>query len=181
MWGSPRARLIALTLLVGACMDFGSTSSDGTTSIVTESPPRLLDEVCAQNDYQLEGDVRRGPGLTPDSCGFELGPGGVFSFPTSDWPAYGSGPSEGGSVEVNALVVDLDGGAHDARWIPATIVDAGSPGSLGAKTTVRVSSGGQHLGVVDVHVKITDVYRNEEDGCSIAHRHRTTTLTSPVR
>lgn len=173
MWVDSRARLLALTLLVGACMDFGSSSSDGRTTVVTESPPRVLDEVCAQGHYQLEGDARRGPGLTPDSCGFELGPGGVFSFPASDWPAIPADTGYGGSVEVTALVVELDGGAHDAHWIHASIVDPDdNPDWLSAETTVHVSAGNQHLGVVDLHVKTTQILIDDYNGCSVAHRRR---------
>jgi len=174
MWGSPRARLAALALLVGACVDFGSSSgsSNGMTTVVYETPPRALDEICAQNHYVLVGDGRRGPGLTPDSCGFELAPGAALVFPEDDWPEILGVPNEG-SVEITALVVDLDGGAHDAHWIHGNLVRAGDPNNpLGSSGAVRVSSGNQHLGIVDLHAKMTYVLYDDYGGCSFAHRRR---------
>jgi hypothetical protein len=179
MLGSPQRRFVALALLVGACVDFGGSSSsstttaDGTTTTVSVTSPRALDEICAQNHYLLEGDARREAGLTPDSCGFDLGPGAALVFPVLDWQEI-VGISDGAELEIKALVVDLDGGAHDAHWIHGNLVEGKDlPDQPSPTNAVRVSSGNQHLGLVDVQAKITYTITDDYGGCSVAHRRIT--------
>jgi hypothetical protein len=161
--------LALLALACGACLNFGASGGpDQTTVEVT--PPRVLDGLCAQHAYALAGAAVRRAGLTPDSCGFELGPGdGSVTFPASVSPD-GTG-TLGDFTELRALVVDLDGGAHDARWIALTPAPESTAGTAdtpdpNANTSVRVSSEGGHLGLLDLEAKVS--IPPYSGGCSVA-------------
>lgn len=176
--------LALLALACGACLNFGASSGpDQTTVEVT--PPRVLDGVCAQHAYALAGVAVRRAGLTPDSCGFELGPGdGSVTFSTSGSPdATGT---LGDTTEFRALVVDLDGGAHGARWITLTPASDSTAGTAeipdpNATTSVKVSSGGGHLGLLDLEAKVS--IPPYSGGCSVARSLSVTLLdaTYPPR
>ncbi len=161
--------LALLALACGACLDFGSSAGVGTDETTIEvTPPRVLDTLCAQGAYTLTGAAVRRAGLTPDSCGFELGPGdGSVTFSTSGSPEE----TLGSTTELRALVVDLEGGAHAARWVALTPVPDSTAAleprpDTRATTSFTVSSGGRHLGLLDVEGKIT--IPPYSGGCSVA-------------
>jgi hypothetical protein len=161
-----------LALACGACLDLGS-ATDGSTIDVTA--PRLLDQICARNEYALEGSAFRTRGLAPDACGFELGPAaGSVTLSTASWPIAPSDFDQ--TTTFDALVVDLDAGAHDAQWVPLELVSepagtAQDPATLAAFPSVRLSSEGAHLGLVDVRATRT-IPPYSGEGCSVAHRRR---------
>jgi hypothetical protein len=170
MSAKSQRKMALLALACGACLDFGS-AADGSTIDVTE--PRLLDELCARNEYALQGSATRQRGLAPDACGFELGPGaGSVTFSTAWWPLA---PSDA-TTTVDALVVDLDGGAHDAQWVPLELVSAPAgtaedPASLSAIPAVRLSSEGGRLGLIDVRARRT-IPPYSGEGCAVGRHGR---------
>jgi hypothetical protein len=170
MWAKSQRKLALLALACGACLDFGSAADEPTVDITA---PRLLDELCARNEYSLEGSAVRTRGLAPDGCGFELGPGaGSVTFSTASWPI---GPG-GDTTALDALVVDLDGGAHDAQWVPLELVSepagtAQDPARLTAFPAVRLSSEGGRLGLVDVRATRT-IPPASGEGCSVGRHGR---------
>lgn len=55
------------------------------------SESRLIDVLCERDQCAVEGSAHRVRGLTPDSCGFELGPSAgsvVFGFPIDVEPRF---------------------------------------------------------------------------------------------
>jgi hypothetical protein len=165
--------LTLLALACGACLDFGTSGSGGPDETTVEvTPPRVLDTLCSQHAYALAGAAVRRAGLTPDSCGFELGPGdGSVTFPTSGSPD--TTVTLGGSTELRALVVDLEGGAHDARWVTLTPAPDSTAGMAATpdpngNTSVTVSSAGGHLGLLDIEAKVS--ISPYSGGCSVARR-----------
>ena len=154
--------LALLALACGACLDFGTTGGPDEPTVEVTGP-RLLDTLCAQGAYELEGDAVRAGGLTPDACGFELGPGdGSITFSTAVSANGKSLGDLGSDAELRALVVNLDGGAHDPQWVPLTVTDQAA----------SLSSGGRHLALVDVEAKVTIPPYSDSGGCSVAHRRR---------
>lgn len=157
-----------LALACGACLDFGPSTGGTDETTIEVTPPRVLDTLCAQGAYTLTGAAVRRAGLTPDSCGFELGPGdGSVTFSTSGAPDE----TQGSSTELRALVVDLDGSPREVGWVALTPMPASSAAraptpDTSATTSFTVSSGGKHLGLLDVEGKIT--IPPYSGGCSVA-------------
>jgi hypothetical protein len=155
-----------LALACGACLDMGQGSSDPDTMV---SPARLLDDLCAENAYTLDGKAWRITGPTPDSCAFELGPGpAAVSFPADGSSDLASAGSD--SATVSVLVVDLDASDAEPTWI---VLDNSGvvPGpNTPPSPVLTYAPGGQHVAVLDVRVAVT--YYTGGEGCSVVPRSR---------
>jgi hypothetical protein len=169
MSAKAKRTMALLALACGACLDLGPDSS-GTVDV---TPARLLDAFCAQNAYTLDGTARRVAGPTADSCGFELGPGpGSVTFPTDALPEFE--PLLSGSGVANVLVVDLGERQPEPRWV---LLEAPAPPPSTAgrvdppprNTELTVSSGGGHLAILDIEVKVSTSFSG---GCSLPRRTR---------
>jgi len=165
-------RTMALCALAcGACLDLGPSTGSETVDV---TQARLLDAICERNAYTLAGAATRIAGPTADSCGFDLGPGdGSVTFPSDAVPEFEA--FEAGYGIVNVLVVDLDERPRAPRWltldIPNPTGTAEQPGSPAPKTDLTVASGGKHLAILDIEVKVTTSYSG---GCSVPRRSRRT-------
>lgn len=146
-----------LALGCGACLSLGSREEDDNVSVTA---PRLLDQICADGNYTLEGAAQRTAGLTDDTCGFELGPGGGSVSFVLDTATIIDFEEESRSVGV--LLVDLGAdGPKNARWVRLEKPSASAPRE--PTTTLTVSSQGAHVGVIDVEVL---TYSYSGSGCS---------------
>ncbi len=107
-----------------------------------------MDQLCADNAYELQGDAVRTTGITDDSCGFVLGPGsGSITFDLTL-------PGDFDTYQVSALVT-----SHGSTsWVPLT--SAGS-------ASFTLSTAGEEMEVSDVRV-----HGESSTDCSISRRAR---------
>lgn len=149
----------------GACFDLGADYGTDDEPIVRGTAPGLLQTICDENAYTLEGAALRRDGLTADTCAFELGPGDGAVTVRVDGSLVATDSET--SMVVSALVVDLYAGdATNPRWKELDY----SEGSLPAHTEVayRLESGGQHIGVVELGVTRTTL--PPPNDCSVSPR-----------
>jgi hypothetical protein len=165
MWAKARRKMAMLALACGACLDMGQSADDDTTMV---TPARLLDDLCAQNAYTLDGTAARIAGPTPDSCAFELGPGpSSLSFPIDGSSELEAARNSDATVSV--LVLELDAAGAAPAW---TILDNSGVawGSTAPSSPVLTyAPNGRHVAVLDIRVSVT--YSTGE-GCSVAPRTR---------
>lgn len=157
-----RRRRVWLALSVGvcsACFDFGDPAPED---------PRLLDRACeSSDDCKTSGKARKTTGITADSLGFELGPGGgSVTIPlraegggdqvSVEVLVAGTGQVEVSSSELSASESFTLGDDHE--WFPLAGVASST------SVTLRVSvTGDSRAELVDIRAHGLD-----HTGCSVA-------------
>ncbi len=198
--GSRRARRraaaagLALALAAGYALSACQDHCDAGQCTV-DSRIRMLDELCDQvlttgaPACELSGDARETTGITADTVGYRLGPGGgtlAIRLNAIDGTGYSSGSFDievlvGASDEDRAgrLTATLDWGScdagcvssvpgyeveldHDYEWEP--VVRGASPPGGGVSDDAVLILSGVGIDIADVHT----VSRYLQGGCSIA-------------
>jgi len=152
-----RTFLISLTL----CGAFAACDSED------YSESRLIDVLCEREQCAVEGSARRVQGLTPDSCGFELGPGPgsvVFGFPIDVEPRFSN-------AGVDVLIAgegmsSLGALSPQYEWRRVDV----EPTSGARPQTARIEvATGAHAKIADV--RLVNLWR-DDGACSISHLGR---------
>ncbi|HTQ07893.1 MAG TPA: hypothetical protein VMI54_28770 [Polyangiaceae bacterium] len=148
---NPRRRALFALVLATACVS-GPEDEVGVTA------PRYLDQLCANDAYQLQGSAVRTTGITDDSCGFVLGPGaGSISFDITIPAAFDS-------YDVSALVTERG----KTSWVSLAsgVTPAGYGGAAGIGS-FTLTTDGDEKEVSDVRVRGVAY-----PSCSVSRRAR---------
>lgn len=144
-WGR-RAMLCAFA----AALSFFACGGDPE---VKHSQSRLLDDACTVGSCPLTGSARRTSGITPDSSGFQLGPGsGSVTIPIALPSGYDNQLIEvlvagTGNARVGASLIQL---SPSPRWVPVDRSTQPSSSGTPEAVSVGVDTDGSVLSLYDV-------------------------------